>query len=237
MKSPVAASLTLLVLVLAWTMTASADTAPDAEADADAAPVAVTPVPLATAGDDTVRTNLQVALALMDDALTEVMAALPDSPAAVVLVPGSSKAESDLLTNLATSRLKDAGYTVHLDVAPEGTDAPVLELRYRVEDLRLTYPRTGRRLLFFKSWVGRRMDLALQVTAVDRRDGQVLASRRVVTGYADRFPTDHLDAVQSPTYDFTQADLPASSTSRRLEQVVVLGALAGLAAIYFANTE
>jgi hypothetical protein len=235
MKSPAVVSVTLLALVLVWAMTASADTDPvDGAEDARAA---VTPVPLATAGDDTVRTNLQVALALMDEALSEVMVALPAPPAAVVLVPGSTKSEADLLTNLATSRLRDAGYTVHLDMAPDGTDTPVLELRYRVEDLRLAYPRTGRRLLFFKSWVGRRMDLALQVTAVDRHDGQVLVSRRVVTGYTDRFPTDHLEAVQSPTYDFTQADLPASSTSRRLEQVVVLGALAGLAAIYFANTE
>jgi hypothetical protein len=224
MKSPAVVSVTLLALVLVWAVTASADTDPvDGAEDARAA---VTPVPLATAGDDTVRTNLQVALALMDEALSEVM-----------VVPGSTKSEADLLTNLATSRLRDAGYTVHLDMAPDGTDTPVLELRYRVEDLRLAYPRTGRRLLFFKSWVGRRMDLALQVTAVDRHDGQVLVSRRVVTGYTDRFPTDHLEAVQSPTYDFTQADLPASSTSRRLEQVVVLGALAGLAAIYFANTE
>jgi hypothetical protein len=43
--------------------------------------------------------------------------------------------------------------------------------------------------------------------------------------------------VESPTYEFTQAEPDPSKSSRRLEQVVVLGALVGLVAIYFANTE
>jgi len=47
----------------------------------------------------------------------------------------------------------------------------------------------------------------------------------------------YIDAVESTAYPFTQAAEQTSGSSRRLEQIVVLGALAGLVAVYFANTE
>jgi len=191
---------------------------------------------LAITGPDTLRTNLQVAEGLMGEAVAAVVQELPAPPAAIVLVPGSTEDDAIVLTNVAAHRLRGAGYEVYLDQRPAASDAPIYEVRYRVQNLELSYPDSGRRFLFWKSWVGRKMDLAVQVTVTDA-EGQVLVSRRQAHAYEDRVPAGSMAAVESPTYEFTQLDDTADGGSRRLEQVVVLGSLAALVAIYFANTE
>ena len=188
-------------------------------------------------GPDTLRTNLWVAEALMGKAVQSILDQLPPPPAAIVLVPADTEQPASLLTSVATHHLQAAGYSVHLDQAPEGTERTVLELRFRVEDLALTYPASGRRLGLWKSWVDRQMDLAVQITVVDSADGQVVVSRRVARRFQDRVPVGYMDAIESDVYAFTSAEEQASGWSRRLEEIVVVGALAGLVAIYFGNTE
>lgn len=188
-------------------------------------------------GPDTLRTNLMVAEALLGDALDEVTAELPPPPVAVLLVPGSTEAEANLLTTVATHRLLAAGHLVHVDDVPPGTDGPVYELRYRVDDLALTYPDSGRRFVFWSGWVDRQMDLAVQFTLVDTADNQVLASKRVVRRFQDRIEAGDLAALEARSYPFTMASVEGGGWSRRLEEIVVLGTLAGMVAIYFANTE
>jgi hypothetical protein len=191
----------------------------------------------ATVDGDTLRTNLWVAEALLGVAVDELLAALPPPPAVVLLVPATTEAAANLLTSVATARLGRSGYQVHLDRVPAGTDQPVVELRYRVNSLELKYPETGRRLGIWKSWYARQMSVTAELTVVERQDGQILASRRVAHTYRDRVPEDYLTAIESPAYPFTRAAPQASGWTRRLEEIVVLGALAGLVVIYFANTE
>lgn len=197
------------------------------------------PVPsFATMGGDTLRSNFWVAEALLGAAVDDLLRELPPPPAIILLVPGSTDAPANVLTDVATRRLQLEGYQVHLDLVPADTEQRVVEIRYRVSKLALQYPEMGRRLLLWKSWVARQMELAAQFTVVDRMDGQVLASRRLVRLYRDRLPHAYLTHIESSEYPaFTTATPQASGWARRLEEIVVLGTLAGLVAIYFANTE
>jgi len=223
------------VLVLLLMFTAAAGAAPDS---VDSPPPPLPPdLAFAPGETDTLRTNYRVAEALLGEAVLAVLGELPPPPAAVVLVPSDAEQPANLLGTVATHHLQAAGYTVHVDQAPAGTDVPVYEFRYRVEDLTLTYPTSGRRFGFWRSWVGRQMDLAVVFTVVDQANGQILTDRRLVRSFQDRVPDEHFDAVESTAYPFTTATPGSGGFTRRLEQVVVLGALVGLVAIYFANTE
>jgi hypothetical protein len=204
---------------------------------ADDAPPIMPEAVLAPTSPDTLRTNLMVAEALLGDALAEITAALPSAPTTIVLVPGSTEHAANLLTTVATHHLLAAGHRVHMDQVPPGTEPPVYELRYRVDDLELTYPDSGRRFVFWDGWVDRQLDLVVQFTLVDQRDNQVIASQRIVRRFQDRIEADQLAALEAPTYPFTMASVEGGGWSRRLEEIVVLGTLAGLVAIYFANTE
>jgi len=220
------ARLLVLTLVLVAGM-ALADDAPPADPASVLAPV----------GPDSLRSNLMVAEALLGDAMDEIAAALPAGPVAVVLVPGSTEAAAELLTVVATHRLLAAGHQVHLDHAPAGTAGPVFELRYRINQLDLTYPDSGRRFLLWNSWVDRSMDLVVNFALVNAADNEVLVSRRVVRRFQDRMEAGQREALESPIYPFTIAEVEGGGWTRRLEQIAVLGTLAGLVAVYFANTE
>lgn len=219
----------------------SPDSAHDAGAVADSTFVLeLSPGPtpaFTTVGGDTLRTNLWVAEALLGKVVADLLAELPPPPALILLVPATTEPAANLMTNIATNRLQSAGYTVYLDKVPSGTEEPVVELRYRVVAMELRYPETGRRLGIWKSWFSRQMDLSAQVTVVDRATGQVLSSRHVAHHFADRLPHGYQLAIESKSYPFTKAQLQASGWTRRLEEIVVLGALVGLVAVYFANTE
>jgi len=203
---------------------------------AAAAPVAPASV-LAADVPDTIRTNLVVAEALLGDALAAVADELPATGATVILVPGSTEAAANLLTTVATHHLLAAGHTVKLEHTPSGTDGPVYELRYRIDRLDLAYPASGRRFLLWNAWVDRQVDLVVQFTLVDAADSQVITSQRVVRRFQDRVEADQIAAVEAPLYPFTSAAVEGGGWTRRLEEIVVLGTLAGLVAVYFANTE
>jgi hypothetical protein len=132
------------------------------------------------------------------------------------------------------SPLAEGVPAVELTSAP--TDVPVYELQYRMEDVQLAYPESGRRFGIWRQWVARQMHVATIVTIVEQRSGRLLLSERLKRSYRDRVPSGLLAAVRSDVYPFTDAELGESTWRRRLEQFVVLGTLTGLVAVYFANT-
>jgi len=230
------------VVVLCGLVGLTAGGALAAPADADTAATmdglpAAPAVVFARGEADTLRSNLEVVEALVGSALGTALGGLPAPPAAVVLVPSSTEPADELVTRVATGHLLDRGYQVHVDDRPAGTELAVLEFRYRVDELALTYPDTGRRLGLWKTWIARDLGLVLQATLVDAGDGQVISSRRLVRSFQDRIPDEHLAAVESLAYPFTTASPQESGLARQLEEIVVLGTLVGLVAIYFANTE
>jgi hypothetical protein len=191
---------------------------------------------LAIAGADTIRTNLWIAEALMDETVVEAVRHLPPPPLVVVLVPYDKEQRTNLLTTMATQRLTRAGYDVHLDVAPADSTVPRCEFRYQVVELDLGYPETGRTFGLWRNWVGRAMSFTALYTIVETPGGRVLFNDRVRRAYQDRVPSDDLADCQSPAYAFTNAEVKESGWQRHIEEIVVLGTLAGLVAIYFQNT-
>jgi hypothetical protein len=229
-------ALAALMLLTAWPV--SAQTMGEAPDDTAAAGPVADPALVFDRGDaDTLRANVEIAEALLADAAREAIALLPPPPAVVVLIPATTEPAANLMINVATAQLQAARYTVHLETAAPGTEDPVYEFRYRVDELRLRYPDTGRRLGLWKTWVARDVTLAVQVTLVEAATGEILGSRRLVRGFQDRVPAGQLAAVESAAYPFTRATPQESGLAGKLEEIVVLGTLAGLIAIYFANTE
>jgi len=190
------------------------------------------------AGTDTLRTNLWVAEALINATLGDLLPYLPPAPAAIQLTAGSSEAAIGLVTTVATTNLRRAGYQVHLERSPAGTELPSVELRYRSGAMELKYLGSGRRLGLWQNWITRTMNFSVQYTVVDPADGRVLANPRFVRSFQDRVPPKYLSAIESLDYPaFTKGILQSGGWTRRLEEIVVLGTLAGLVAIYFANVE
>ena len=110
-------------------------------------------------------------------------------------------------------------------------------LAYRVVDIELSYPDTGRRMGIWRQWVERELELTVAVELSEVASGRLLASERVTRRFGDRVPDGDFSAVDSDMYPFTTAETGESGWRRRLEEIVVLGTLAGLVAVYFANTQ
>lgn len=156
--------------------------------------------------------------------------------------PGSGKDE----TTAAGAEDEGAGEAASAAVAetpaqPVPAAAPEsaaidYELHYRLEQIKLEYPEAGRRFGIWRQWVSRELVLSAIVSVVDRRTGRLLLSDRIQRSFRDRVPDGLLASVRSDIYPFTDAQLQEGGWSRRLEEVVVLGTLTGLVAIYFANT-
>jgi hypothetical protein len=201
----------------------------------DSARVFDLPEGLAIAGADTIRTNLWIAEALMGETVTAAMRHLPPPPLSVELVPNDKEQKTALLTTMATQQLSRAGYQVHLDQAPADSTVRHCEFRYQVVELGVGYPEVGRRLGIWREWVAREMSFTALYTIVETPGGRVLFNDRVRRAYQDRISSDDLADCQSPAYGFTTAEVKESGWQRRIEEVVVFGALAGLVAIYFQN--
>jgi hypothetical protein len=177
--------------------------------------------------------------------LEESLTALPPAPARLILRPGGRHEATPLLQEMMFSCLSDAGYQVFLDDSDlnkdgkpttEVTDDAQVLVKFGLSDVDLSYPASGRRFHLWRQWVDRELAMTMFVTVQDHETGQVLMNERMVRRYADRIPADRFDGVSSPTYQFTQADVQASGIRGVLENVVVIGSLAGLVAVYFANT-
>ncbi len=218
-----------------------------------------------SAADDTVRSNLWLARALMAEVMEAAVAVLPAPPASIVLYPQGKGEGLELMSTVAADLLRRRGYQLYLreqtkepaatspvspttptspttdTAAPDSSLAPPppgvdYELRYKIEDIRLTYPESGRRFGIWREWVSRDLVLSAYVTVLEPATGRLLLNDRLERSFRDRVPNSSLAAVRSDLYPFTDATLQESSWRRRLEQLVVLGTLTGLVAIYFANT-
>lgn len=107
---------------------------------------------------------------------------------------------------------------------------------YRILGVELAYPQVGRTLGIWKRWVDRRVQVTAMVDVTDAQTGRILLSRKLERSFADRLEAADLAAVDSPLYAFTSAKTAESGWHSRMEEIVVLGTLAGLVAVYFANT-
>jgi hypothetical protein len=108
---------------------------------------------------------------------------------------------------------------------------------YRIVDIALAYPETGRRLGIWRQWVARDLELTVAINVQESATGRLLLSDRVNRSFGDRVPSDDFNAVDSDLYPFTTADPGESGWKSRFEEIVVLGALAALVAVYLANTQ
>jgi hypothetical protein len=195
---------------------------------------------------DTVRTNVWLAQAVLAEVVAEIAAALPPAPGDVVVRPLVKAPGNALLIGAVEDLLKPRGYTIYLDerdIAGKSKPAPdprlpagSSELRLSCEEITLVYPRVGRRFGLWRQWVDRELSVTVLVTILDRDTGRMLYDERVTRAYGDRMPANRLDDVRSSAYTFTDAEVAEVGWRRRVEQTVVLGTLAGLVALYFANT-
>jgi hypothetical protein len=228
----------ILVLVLLQAVWATVP-APDQAAAASGEPRLVS-----ASARDTIQTNLWLVEALMGQVVTQAAASLPPAPAAIMLLPQETGSASDLFGIVAARLLQQKGYQLYaaedtlLAGVPEPPAAAAVdcEFRYKLEEVSLDYPDVGRRLGIWRQWVARDLVVAALVKVVETKTGRLLLNDRIQRAYRDRVASRHFEAVRSDLYDFTDAKLQESGWRRRLEEFVVLGTLAGLVAIYFANT-
>jgi hypothetical protein len=193
---------------------------------------------------DTVHTNVWLAQAVLAEVVAEIAAALPPAPGDVVVRPLVKAPGNALLIGAVEDLLKPRGYTIYLDerdIAGKSAPVPSLpagssELRLSCEEITLVYPRVGRRFGLWRQWVDRELSVTVMVTILDRDTGRMLYDERVTRAYGDRVPANRLDDVRSSAYTFTDAEVAEVGWRRRVEQTVVIGTLAGLVALYFANT-
>ena len=104
-------------------------------------------------------------------------------------------------------------------------------------DIALYYPDTGHRLGLWRQWVARDIELTVMISLQDMASGRLLLSDRYTRSFSDRVPDDNFAAVNSDVYPFTSGEPAQSGWKGRVEEIVVLGALAALVAIYLANTQ
>ncbi len=214
--------LTLLVLVMCL--------APSVRAES--------PVSLPSGAEaDTVRTNLWLTEALMGEIVTAAITTMPPAPGAVRLAALRDDPRNDLFQAVAAQVLADRGYDLFLpeeDPAREGAVDYVFA--YSVQKIELSYPDVGRTLGLWRNWVEREVSVSVMLEISAEASGRLLLNERVERRFGDRVGSDDFDAVDSDVYEFTTAEVSETGWKSRVEEIVVLGTLVGLVAIYFANT-
>lgn len=233
------AGLIFLCLILTAGMALAQEPLPgDGEDDSSEPFVAETAQSLPeTTEPDTVRTNIWLTEALMGEIVTRAARVLPPPPSAVRLnLTGNTDADG-LLKEAMVRVLGGLGYTLYLPDEDEARLAAVdYQLDSEVVGVELSYPDVGRTLGIWRQWVARELTVTAQVEVSAEDSGLILFSDRIVRSFADRVSSDDFGHVDSSLYDFTTAETKESGWKSRMEEIVVLGALAGLVAVYFANT-
>jgi len=200
-----------------------------------------------TAAPDTLHSNLWWTESLMEDLLRVGTDQLPSDGNAVLLTPVGKHPALDVMRTIAVDLVEGTGRAAilldddieELELDPDfdlSADQVPYELRFRLEDVRLEYPRVGRRVGLWRTWVDRDLEVSGVVTVRDRRSGRLLVDERVVRSYGDRLPASDLGSYESKAYEFTSAQIEEGGFSAILEEVVVLGALTGMVVAYFATT-
>ncbi len=185
----------------------------------------------------TVRTNLWLTEALMAEVVNAAATVMPPAPAAVRLVAMRDDARNDNLQALAAEHLRANFVELFvLDEDPSRQGAVDYVFGYNVESIKLIYPDVGRTLGIWRRWVAREMKVSVLVEISEESSGRLLLNSRIERKFGDRFDSGDFGDVDDPEYTFTTAETLESGWKSRMEEIVVLGTLAGLVAIYFANT-
>lgn len=195
----------------------------------------------ALASADSVRTNLWLCDALLDEAVRQAAGALPAPPGAVVLesvFTGKNESEAQLLLGQSVfGVLDDAGYEIY-EAFADTADAGIPEyfFSYQLKEIALEYPRVGRTMGLWRRWIDRDVSVAADLRITEAATGRILFDDMVRRSFSDRVAASDLDVVESELYGFGNAELEEAGWRRRLEEIVVVGSLAGMVAVYFANT-
>ncbi len=186
---------------------------------------------------DTVRTNLWLTKALMGEIVTTASAFLPPAPGSILLVNKGGDDQDELFGGVATAILSEQGYELFVVAADSTVQTPVdFIFSYQVVGVDLAYPEVGRTLGIWQRWVARDVVVTASVEVSTSPAGQLLFKDNVERRFGDRVDNDDFDDVESDLYEFTTAETSGSGWQNRMEEIVVLGTLVGLIAIYFANT-
>jgi len=205
-------------------------------AQGETSPEASPRLPLA-AESDTVRTNLWLTEALMGEIAATVAQHLVPAPGAVRLVALSDTPGDEMFLAVASDVFFELGYDLYVAQDDSVTPTPVDYIfNFRVQNIELSYPEVGRTFGIWQRWVARELQVAVTVELSEADSGRLLLSERMQRQFGDRFDSDDFDAIDSNQYDFTSAVTSESGWKSRTEEIVVLGTLVGLVAIYFANT-
>ena len=228
-----------LVITAMWLVTVAGvslaqDDVPEATDDSAETPTAQLP---GLADPDTIRTNLWLTKALMGEIVTTASATLPPAPATLLLVNKGGNEQDELFGGVATGILSEQGYELFVVAADSSVQAPVdYVFTYQVMGVELEYPEVGRTLGIWQRWVARDVAVTASVEISTSPVGRILFKDIVERRFGDRVDNDEFDDVESDLYDFTTAETSGSGWQNRMEEIVVLGTLVGLIAIYFANT-
>ncbi len=192
---------------------------------------------LPSAAGDSVPSNLWLTRSLMEDLAVRCAAVLGPGQQRVLLEPLDQEPGTELFQAAVHSVLAGKGFQVYLAGA-DSLARPAADAlwQYRVVGVELGYPRVGRTLGLWRSWIARELKVTVLCTITTLPEGRVLLDDQLQSRVEDRFDADEFAQVDSPLYDFTTAEPVAGSWHERLEEIVVLGTLAGLVAVYFANT-
>ena len=192
-----------------------------------------------TAAADSLRTNVWLVEALMGEIVAEAAASLPSPPARVQMTarPAAGDRAGELLGLVVARVLRDRGYEVLVASADSALGArPDVHARFVADQVELSYPDVGRALGLWRRWVARDVKVVVSAEISEAATGRLLLSERLSRRFSDRVTDDEFPQVDSRLYPFTTATVSESGWQRRLEQFAVLGTLAGLIAVYFANT-
>lgn len=207
-------------------------TAADGESDAN--PVLRMPAP---AAPDTVRTNMWLTEALMGEIVSSSVQALPAEPADVLLVNQGGRDMDDIFGGVAAGILSELGHRTYVVAGDSTVLFPVdFIFEYKVVGIELSYPEVGRTLGIWQRWVARDVSVTASVNVSETDSGRLLFKDIVTRRFSDRVDNDDFDDVESQLYEFTTAETSGSGWQNRMEEIVVLGTLVGLIAVYFSNT-
>lgn len=186
---------------------------------------------------DTVRTNLWLTEALMGEIVTLAVGSLPPGGHAIKLEAQSADDGEEIFGGVAANILSELGHELYVASQDSNLAASVdYVFGYRVVGIELSYPEVGRTLGIWQRWVARDLVVSAAVEISAANSGQLLFKDIVERSISDRVDNDDFDLVGSDRYDFTTAEKSGSGWKNRMEEIVVLGTLVALIAIYFANT-
>lgn len=185
---------------------------------------------------EAIPTNLDLLHQAVLDATLQAIGEMPVTDDAKMIVP---VAESSHPGNwLLDQALAEALLARGLRAAVNDTVQSVKQgssLSYRIVDLSVSYPATGRAHAVGEVWVARTARARVSLQLIDRATRRVEWSKEAAGSKQDRFPKRDLGMVQNDLFSFTKSDLKEADLSRVLEPIIVSGVVGGLIYLFFSN--